>query len=74
MAVVLDTLNERSRQRHPEKAHRADSPILPKPAWIRVKAPGPGAFEETSKIVRVGGAARNVPDHGRYVHAGLRVL
>ena len=55
MAVVLDTLNERARRRHPEKAHRADSPILPKPAWIRVKAPGPGAFEETSKIVHEGG-------------------
>ena len=55
MAVVLDLLNERSRPRHPEKAHRADKPALPKPAWIRVKAPGPGAFEETKKIVAAGG-------------------
>jgi len=53
MAVVLDTL--RNRPRHPEKAHRADKPMLPKPSWIRVKAPGPGAFDETNKIVRQGG-------------------
>ena len=55
MAVVFDLLNERSRPRHPEKAHRADKPALPKPTWIRVKAPGPGAFEETKKIVAAGG-------------------
>jgi len=55
MAVVVDLLNERSRPRHPEKAHRADKPLLPKPAWIRVKAPGPGAFDETKKIVAAGG-------------------
>lgn len=55
MAVVLDTLGNRPRLRHPEKAHRADSPVLPKPPWIRVKAPGPGAFDETNRIVREGG-------------------
>jgi lipoyl synthase len=26
-------------QRHPEKAHRPDTPVLRKPDWIRVKAP-----------------------------------
>ena len=50
MAVVLDTL--RDRPRHPEKAHRASTSAPPKPDWIRVKAPGPGAFAETSRIVR----------------------
>ncbi len=55
MAIVVDLLNERSRPRHPEKAHRADKPLLPKPAWIRVKAPGPGAFDDTKKIVAAGG-------------------
>jgi lipoyl synthase len=55
MAVVLDLLNERTRPRHPEKAQRADKPLLPKPSWIRVKAPGPGAFDETKKIVAAGG-------------------
>ena len=53
MAVVLDSLRAReSPLRHPEKAHRPDSPSVPKPDWIRVRAPGPGAFAETSRIVR----------------------
>jgi lipoic acid synthetase len=54
MAVVIDTL-KKDRPRHPEKAHRADSPALPKPDWIRVRAPGPGAFSETAQLVRAGG-------------------
>jgi lipoic acid synthetase len=53
MVVVLDSSKSReSRLRHPEKAHRPDSPSAPKPDWIRVRAPGPGAFAETSRIVR----------------------
>jgi lipoic acid synthetase len=55
MVVVLDNLNKTGRPRHPEKAHRADSAFLPKPDWIRVRAPGPGAFGETSRIVRAKG-------------------
>jgi lipoic acid synthetase len=54
MAVVFDTLQDR-RARHPEKAHRADRPSPTRPPWLRVKAPGPGAFEETHRIVREGG-------------------
>ncbi len=50
MVVVLDTLSKKPR--HPEKAHRPDRPSVAKPDWIRVRAPGPGAFAETSKIVR----------------------
>jgi lipoic acid synthetase len=53
MAVVLDSLKGREGPlRHPEKAHRPDAPSPPKPDWIRVRAPGPGAFAETSRIVR----------------------
>jgi lipoyl synthase len=53
MVVVLDSQKAREgRLRHPEKAHRPDSPSAPKPDWIRVRAPGPGAFAETSRIVR----------------------
>jgi lipoic acid synthetase len=51
MAVVLDTLKG-VRPRHPEKVKRSDSFAPPKPDWLRVKAPGPGAFAETSRIVR----------------------
>jgi lipoic acid synthetase len=49
MTVVVDTL---SRPRHPEKAHRPETPPVRKPDWIRVKAPGSAAFAATSRIVR----------------------
>ena len=49
MATVLDTLK---RPRHPEKAGRPETPLLRKPDWIRVKAPGSAAYAETQKIVR----------------------
>jgi lipoyl synthase len=39
-------------QRHPEKAHRADTPILRKPDWIRVKAPTSEGYRETARIMR----------------------
>ena len=56
MTVVLDLLHHDPRKlsalRHPEKAHRPDQPILRKPDWIRVKAPGSALWAETSKIVR----------------------
>jgi len=38
--------------RHPEKAHRPDSPILRKPDWIRVKAPTSPKYHETRKLIR----------------------
>jgi lipoic acid synthetase len=52
MAVVLDTTNARQAPRHPEKAHRPDSPMARKPDWIRVKAPVSEGFRETQAIVR----------------------
>jgi lipoic acid synthetase len=51
MAAVVDILNG-TRPRHPEKVRRPDSFAPPKPAWLRVKAPGAGAFVETNRIVR----------------------
>jgi lipoic acid synthetase len=39
-------------QRHPEKAHRADTPLLRKPAWIRVKAPSSEGYRRTREIMR----------------------
>jgi lipoic acid synthetase len=54
--LVLDLLQDdprkRNAPRHPEKAHRPDQPVLRKPDWIRVKAPGSPAFAETRAIVR----------------------
>jgi lipoic acid synthetase len=43
---------EKAKPRHPEKAHRADSDVLKKPSWIRVKAPVSKGFHETNEIVR----------------------
>jgi len=40
------------RPRHPEKANRPDTPLLRKPDWIRVKAPGSPVYAETREIVR----------------------
>jgi lipoic acid synthetase len=58
MAVVLDTTNVSSAAaapRHPEKAHRPDSPSGRKPDWIRVRAPVSKGFFETQAIVRAHG-------------------
>jgi lipoic acid synthetase len=54
MAVVLDLVNN-PRPRHPEKAHRPDSPVLKKPDWIRVKAPVSRGYFATQKIMRDNG-------------------
>ena len=51
MAVVLDLVNN-PRPRHPEKAHKPDSPVLPKPDWIRVKAPVSAGYFATQKLMR----------------------
>jgi lipoyl synthase len=51
MVTVIDTVSP-ERPRHPEKAHRPDTPVLRKPAWIRVKAPNSASFHETRRIVR----------------------
>src|SRR4051794_3462058 len=55
MAVIIDSLSGPARPRHPEKAHRADTPILRKPDWIRVKAPISRGYAETHRIVKENG-------------------
>ena len=49
-AAVRD--GDRAKPRHPEKAHRPDTPIRRKPDWIRVRAPAGDAFNATRKLVR----------------------
>jgi lipoic acid synthetase len=51
MATIIDKLSV-DRPRHPEKMHRPETPLLRKPDWIRVKAPGSAIFAETQKLVR----------------------
>ena len=59
MAVVLDLLKSDPRKaeplRHPEKQKRAENPVLKKPDWIRVKAPGSPKWAETNRIVKENG-------------------
>ncbi len=59
MAVVLDLLKADPRKaeplRHPEKQKRAENPVLKKPDWIRVKAPGSPKWAETNRIVKENG-------------------
>ncbi|MGH7022053.1 MAG: lipoyl synthase [Caulobacteraceae bacterium] len=43
--------------RHPEKQSRPDSPMLRKPPWLRVRAPGSAGYNETRCIVREHGLA-----------------
>lgn len=51
MVTVLDS----TRPRHPEKVGRPSTPLLRKPDWIRVKAPGSAVFNATRAIVRENG-------------------
>ena len=52
MVNVLDTVSDRKRVRHPEKAHRPDNEVARKPDWIRVKAPTSKGYLETRDIVK----------------------
>ena len=54
MVTILDTVSrtKENRPRHPEKQGRADTPLLRKPDWIRVKAPGSPVYNETKRIMR----------------------
>lgn len=57
MVTILDTRGQQREEvdsavRHPEKAHRPDTPLLRKPDWIRVKAPGSSGYKETLEVIR----------------------
>jgi len=50
MAVVLDTLKGSGggkRPRHPEKQANPETPLLRKPEWLRVRAPGSPGYNAT---------------------------
>jgi lipoic acid synthetase len=51
MTSVYDQAKDRA-LRHPEKAHRPDTPLQRKPDWIRVKAPNGAGYARTRDIVR----------------------
>jgi lipoic acid synthetase len=52
MTLVLDLVNRDPRPRHPEKVNRPDQPVLRKPDWLRVKAPGSPGWAATNRIVK----------------------
>ena len=41
--------------RHPEKQARPDTPMLRKPPWLRVRAPGSPGYKATREVVRAHG-------------------
>ncbi|MFI4933711.1 MAG: lipoyl synthase [Caulobacterales bacterium] len=51
MAIVIDSRAARER-RHPEKQSRPDTPLLRKPEWLKVRAPGSPGYSATRRIVR----------------------
>ncbi len=50
MVTVIDAADRALR--HPEKQRRPESPMLRKPPWLRVKAPGSRGYNATRDIVR----------------------
>ncbi|MDJ0512295.1 MAG: lipoyl synthase [Methyloceanibacter sp.] len=53
MVTLLNSVDAPTRRpRHPEKAHLPDTPLVRKPDWIRVKAPGAHAFDGTRETIR----------------------
>ncbi|HZP09990.1 lipoyl synthase [Methyloceanibacter sp.] len=52
MVTVIGQSDIKARPRHPEKARLPDTPVLPKPAWIRVRAPGAHDFDATRAVLR----------------------
>jgi len=54
--TLIDTISGKkpgkSPVRHPEKARNPETPVLRKPDWIRVRAPGSPVWQETRDIVR----------------------
>ena len=51
MVTLIDQSASRA-LRHPEKQSRPDTPVLKKPDWLRVRAPGSPGYLETRDIVK----------------------
>lgn len=52
MVNLIDKRQPEPALRHPEKAARPDTPVLRKPAWIKVKAPSSPVYSDTQQIVK----------------------
>ena len=82
MVTVINNVRKPGEVRHPEKAHRPDSGRLPKPDWIRVKAPTSGEYTRTRAIVREHGlhtvceeaGCPNIGECWRSRHATMMIM
>jgi lipoic acid synthetase len=76
------SLTDSASLRHPEKAHRPDTPIQRKPDWIRVKAPTSTEYAETKALMRKLGlntvceeaACPNIGECWKQKHATVMIL
>jgi lipoic acid synthetase len=81
VATVIDRTAARE-ARHPEKRERPDSPLLAKPPWLRVRAPGSAAWAETRRIVKANGlvtvceeaACPNIGECWSVSHATMMIM
>ena len=81
MATVIDTIGA-ARPRHPEKQSRPDTPILRKPEWLRVRAPGSAGYNATREIVKTHGlvtvceeaACPNIGECWSQSHATMMIM
>ena len=82
MVTVIDTTALKLSPRHPEKQNRPDSVQLPKPAWLRVRAPGSPGYLETREIVKSHGlttvceeaACPNIGECWSVKHATMMIM
>ena len=81
MALVIEKTSARA-VRHPEKQARADTPVLRKPPWLRVRAPGSVGYNETRRIVKEHGlvtvceeaACPNIGECWSQSHATMMIM
>ena len=52
LGAMVTVIARTGAARHPEKQARPDSPMLRKPPWLRVRAPGSAGYAATRQIVR----------------------
>ena len=78
MATVIDT----RAARHPEKQARPETPVLRKPPWLRVRAPGSAGYNATLDIVKAHGlttvcqeaACPNIGECWSQSHATMMIM
>jgi lipoic acid synthetase len=81
MATIIDTTLAGA-LRHPEKRERPETPVLRKPDWLRVRAPGSAGYQATKAIVKAGGlttvceeaACPNIGECWSQSHATMMIM